>query len=131
MKLIERLNADTIIYSNVLHILPSQSHFLTMQDVDTILKDYFSKKYSSSIMWYSSDRIKRKHPTEWKQIYKKLISERRHHTSLIYVDFSQCLQELKGFYTIRLTIQPSIHSQCNPSTGNILSQIILSLFHFF
>jgi hypothetical protein len=114
IELIERFNNDQIVYINVLDIFPNESIFSTTEDIDAILKDYFSKKDGCLILWYSSDRLKREKKDEWEQSYQGLILERqlaKQLTSLIYVDFSQCRQELKGFVIQKFSIQSSSKSR--------------------
>jgi hypothetical protein len=131
IKLIERLNDDKIIYINGLDILQCQSIPLTLQDIHEVLEDYFSKKYTSAILWYSSDRLKREKTNEWEQIYQQLTSEQQSATSkslLIYVDFTRCHQKLEEFVIRKLPIKSSLKSQHNHPRSKILNQTILSHF---
>jgi len=132
IKLIERLNDDKITYTNVLDILQCQSIPLTLQDIDELLQDYFSEKYTSAILWYSSDRLKREKKDEWKKIYQKLTSERQqqatHQIPLIYVDFSQCRQKLEDFDTKRLPIQSPSENRHNHPRSKILTLNDFALF---
>jgi hypothetical protein len=125
IKLIERLNDDKITYTNVLDILQCKSIPLILQDIDELLQDYFSEKYTSAILWYSSDRLKREKTNEWKKIYQRLTSERQQQATqqipLIYVDFSQCTQKLEDFDIKRLPIQSTSENRHNHPRSKILT----------
>lgn len=104
-QLIKRLNDDKIIYINILDILPQQNISLTKHNVDAALTDYFSKEDNFLILWCSSDLLKQEKPSEWDEVYQKLTLERQHmisQSTLIYVDFSGCQQNLEDFIVLRL-----------------------------
>jgi hypothetical protein len=132
IKLIERFNDEKITYINALDILQYQSRFLTLQDIDEILKDHFSKQHTDGILWYASDRLKREKTDEWDQFYRQVTSERQQQatqqTPIIYIDFSQCSQKLENSIIRRLPILPSSESRHNHPRGKILNQINLSHF---
>jgi hypothetical protein len=130
-KLMERFQKDKIIYSNIRDVFHRESILLSLSDIDGIVKDHFAKKYTSAILWYSSDRLKREKTDKWEQLYQQLTSERQQ-TSLIYADFTGCYQNLEDFIVIRL---PASESQQNHSKGKTLNEtsftnfvIISSLF---
>jgi hypothetical protein len=130
-KLMERFQKDKIIYSNIHDVFHREGILLSLSDIDGIVKDHFAKKYTSAILWYSSDRLKREKTDKWEQLYQQLTSERQQ-TSLIYADFTGCYQNLEDFIVIRL---PASESQQNHSKGKTLNEtsftnfvIISSLF---
>ncbi|CAF4524377.1 unnamed protein product, partial [Rotaria sp. Silwood2] len=108
MMLIEQLINDQIQYVNILDIIPHEHSFMTMEDIDAILKCSLTNKHSSVILWYSSDHLKRRKPDKWKEIYQRLIIEKQkttQETSCIYVDFSPCNKKLQDFNVVQLPIE--------------------------
>ncbi|CAF3190279.1 unnamed protein product [Rotaria sp. Silwood2] len=113
-KLIKRLNDDNIAYFNVLDIPGCNNIFLKMQDIHEVLNRRFSKKDSSAILWFSSDRLKREKSVRWEQIYQNIIEQRQNTTqrvSLIYVDFSEFPKNLEDFGVRNLPIQSSLDTR--------------------
>lgn len=99
---IDELNKDGFEYINAFDI-GSITHgsTVTIEIIDAVLRQKFSRENNPVILWYTGDRLKREHATKWREIYEHLLIERQR-TRLIYVDFTQCQQRLEKQLIIRL-----------------------------
>ena len=120
VRLIKKLNDDQVTYIHVLDVFPSYCISITKHELNAAFENYFSKEKNPVIIWCSSDRLERERPAEWNKTYSQLRSERRQAAqkpSLIYVDFSQCAQNLEDFIVSRLPKQSSSTSSSKHPRG--------------
>ncbi|CAF1270042.1 unnamed protein product [Adineta steineri] len=103
--LIEKLTKNHIEYMNAFDLRPNEITSFKNEDIDIIIKRSCSNDKHRVILWYSSDRLKRKQSDRWEQKYQQIISLRHQTTQaikLIYVDFTNCQQQLESFTVVQL-----------------------------
>jgi hypothetical protein len=119
-RLINKLNKSEIQYINVMDIAATGNQILTIENIHIRLKYVFSNENHRVILWYSTDRLKRTKAKRYKQIYQKLIFERKQTTKsirLVYADFTYWKQKLEDFTIVKLPLQKGSESTHNHIEG--------------
>ena len=103
-QLIDQLTNDGIRYVNAADVYPSEQ---TLETKITDIHQVLTRTFSKAILWYSSDRLRRKQEGKWKQTYREVLSskDRRERLDLIYVDFTYCRPYLEDFAMIKLLVE--------------------------
>lgn len=103
--LMETFKNDRIDYILAYDLCSTPKKATTIDEIDTILKRSYSEPNSSTIFWYSSDRLKREQSGRWEEINQQLKQERQFSgvpVHLVYVDFTFFEQRLETSRIIRL-----------------------------